>query len=311
VKRPAIIAHRGASAYLPEHSRGAKALAYAMGADYLEQDVIATRDGELVVLHDLELDTLSDVAERFPGRQRDDGRFYCLDFDLAELRQLRFHERIDIDTGAARYPRRYPPRAGAFRIWTLAEEIEFVDALNRSTGREVGIYPEIKNPEWHREQGFDLGNAIVDVLEAHGYTQPGRRIYLQCFEPAPLRAARERVGPDLPMIQLISSRTGVTAAQLADVPAYADGIGPSLKLVCRGRDGADVPVVTNLVADAQALGLVVHPYTLRADDLPDGYESLEALLDVLVGGLGVDGLFTDFTDRVSGYLAATAVKKRL
>jgi glycerophosphoryl diester phosphodiesterase len=87
------------------------------------------------------------------------------------------------------------------------------------------------------------------------------------------------------------------------VPAYANGIGPSLKLVCRGRDAAGAMVVTNLVADAQALGLVVHPYTLRADDLPDGYDSLEALLDVLVGDLGVDGLFTDFTDRVGAYLA--------
>ncbi|MGI9342906.1 MAG: glycerophosphodiester phosphodiesterase, partial [Gammaproteobacteria bacterium] len=275
VKRPAIIAHRGASAYLPEHSRGAKALAYAMGADYLEQDVIATRDGELVVLHDLELDTVSDVAERFPGRQRADGRFYCFDFDLAELRQLRFHERVDIDTGMARYPQRYPPAAGSFRVWTLAEEIGFVDALNRSTGREVGIYPEIKNPEWYREQGFDLGHAILDVLEAHGYTTRGRRIYLQCFEPESLQAARERVGPDLPLIQLISSRTGVTAEQLATVPSYADGIGPSLKLVCQGRDDAGEPLVTDLVDAAQTLGLVVHPYTLRADDLPPGYASLD------------------------------------
>ena len=94
-----IIAHRGASGYLPEHTLSAKSLAFAMGADYLEQDVVATRDGELLVFHDLERDALTDVATRFPGRARDDGRHYCIDFDLEEIRSLTVQERIDPATG--------------------------------------------------------------------------------------------------------------------------------------------------------------------------------------------------------------------
>lgn len=299
MSRPIVIAHRGACGYLPEHSRGAKALAYAMGADYLEQDVIATRDGQLVVLHDLHLDDVSDVHERFPGREREDGRSYCLDFDLDELRQLRFHERIDPVTGAMRYPTRYPIAAGGFRVVTLDEEIAFVDALNRSTGREVGIYPEIKEPGWHREQGFDLGEAVLDVLERHGYLEPKRKIFLQCFEAASLRAARSRAGPELPIIQLISSRTEVTTALLTQIATYASGIGPSLRLIYHGRDGQGEYKLSPVVPQAQALGLEVHPYTLRADDLPEGIDSFEELLKLLVINYCIEGIFTDQCDRVT------------
>jgi glycerophosphoryl diester phosphodiesterase len=301
-RRPVVIAHRGACAYLPEHSRGAKSLAYAMGADYLEQDVIATRDGQLVILHDLQLDAVSDVRARFPGREREDGRFYCFDFDLDELRQLRFHERVDPVTGAQRYPGRYPATAGAFRVSTLDEEIGFVDAMNRSTGREVGIYPEIKEPAWHRAQGFDLGAAIIDTLERQGYLKPGRKIFLQCFEPESLAAARSRVGPDLPMIQLISSRTEVTSELLAQIATYATGIGPSLRLIYRGRNEHGEYDLSRLVPDAQALGLAVHPYTFRADDLPGGIETFQELLELFIITYSSDGVFTDFTDLVSAFL---------
>ena len=106
--RPIVIAHRGASGYLPEHTLVAKALAYGLGADYLEQDVVATRDGKLVVLHDLHLDDVSDVAERFPGRQRDDGLHYVIDFDVAELKTLAVLERRAPDGANAKYPQRFP-----------------------------------------------------------------------------------------------------------------------------------------------------------------------------------------------------------
>ena len=300
--RPVIIAHRGACGYLPEHSRGAKALAYAMGADYLEQDVIATRDGELVVLHDLTLDAVSDVRDRFPGRHRDDGHFYCIDFDLEELRRLRFHERVDPATGLARYPGRYRPDVGGFRVLTLDEEIDFVEQLNRSTGREVGIYPEIKGPEWHTREGFDLGSAVVDALDRHGYLAPRRKVFLQCYDPETLRAARARAGSELPVVLLISSRTEVTQALLADTASYANAIGPSIGLIYRGVDAAGNPVLSSLVRDAQALGLAVHPYTFRMDDLPDGVASFKDLLEIFVVNARIDGLFTDFCDVVSRYL---------
>ncbi|MFW2403185.1 MAG: glycerophosphodiester phosphodiesterase family protein [Gammaproteobacteria bacterium] len=300
--RPVNIAHRGACGYLPEHSRGAKALAYAMGADYLEQDVIATRDGELVVLHDVTLDAVSDVRDRFPGRHRDDGHFYCIDFDLEELRRLRFHERVDPATGLARYPGRYRPDAGRFRVVTLDEEIHFVEQLNRSTGREVGIYPEIKSPEWHAREGIDLGSAVVDALGRHGYLAPRRKVFLQCYDPKTLRAARKRAGSDLPIVLLISSRTEVTGALLADAAGYANAIGPSITLIYRGVDEAGKPVLSSLVRDARALGLAVHPYTFRMDDLPDGVDSFEKLLEIFVINIGIEGIFTDFCDVVSQYL---------
>jgi len=105
-----IIAHRGASGYLPEHTLPAKALAYAMGADFLEQDVVATRDDQLVVLHDIYLDRVTNVAERFPGRAREDGRYYARDFDLGEMRTLKVTERLDAG-GLPVYPHRFPPAA--------------------------------------------------------------------------------------------------------------------------------------------------------------------------------------------------------
>jgi glycerophosphoryl diester phosphodiesterase len=299
---PSIIAHRGACAYLPEHSRGAKALAYAMGADFLEQDVIATRDGELVVLHDLFLDAVCDVREKFAGRARADGLHYCFDFDLAELRTLRFHERIDLTSRRARYPSRYPPDVGWFGVVTLAEEIIFAESLNRSTTRNVGIYPEIKNPEWHLEQGFDLGAAVVDALDAAGYVGQGKKIYLQCFDPQTLRAARTRAHDGLPIIQLVGSAMAADRQALKTIAEYADGIGPSLKHIYKGRDSDGEPILSDLVDEAHALGLVVHPYTHRADDLPEGIASSDELLDLLVGRLGVDGVFTDFADLVANYM---------
>ncbi|HVS22519.1 MAG TPA: glycerophosphodiester phosphodiesterase family protein, partial [Gammaproteobacteria bacterium] len=166
---PIVIAHRGASGYLPEHTLEAKALAFGLGADYLEQDVVATRDAELVVLHDPYLDDVTDVAERFPGRRREDGRHYAIDFDLVELRQLAVSERRRSGSRGARFPARFPPETAIFRIATLEEELALISGLNRSTGRNVGIYPEIKHPQWHREHGIDLARLLIDKLYAHGY----------------------------------------------------------------------------------------------------------------------------------------------
>ena len=126
--RPVVIAHRGASGHVPEHTLPAKALAYAMGADYLEQDVVATRDGELVVLHDIYLDRVSDIAARFADRARADGRFYVRDFDLAEIKTLKVKERVNAD-GTRVYPGRFDSTDEIFRVQTFAEELEFIAEL--------------------------------------------------------------------------------------------------------------------------------------------------------------------------------------
>ena len=122
--KPIVIAHRGASGYLPEHTLPAKALAYGLGADFLEQDIVLTKDDVPVVLHDIYLDTVTDVARRFAGRQRADGRYYALDLTLAELKQLRVTERFNAKTGKPVYPQRFPAEQSEFHLATLEEELK-------------------------------------------------------------------------------------------------------------------------------------------------------------------------------------------
>src|SRR5918994_4470336 len=177
--QPIVIAHRGASGYLPEHTLAAKALAHGLGADFLEQDVVATRDSKLVVLHDLYLDDVSDVAQRFPGRQCDDGRHYVVDFDLAELRALTIFERRAPGASTAKYPARFPAGTGLFSVATLEDELQLIQGLNRSTGRIVGIYPEIKHPGWHRRHGIDLAKLLLAELRGFGYSSAEDAAFVQ------------------------------------------------------------------------------------------------------------------------------------
>ena len=305
--RRLVIAHRGASGYLPEHTLAAKALAHEMGADYLEQDVVATRDGELVVLHDVFLDDVTDVATRFPDRARDDGRFYVRDFDLAELRGLKVWERMNPD-GTPVYPGRYPPRTGEFHVHTFAEEIDFVQRLNAKSGREAGIYPEIKRPAWHREQGIDVTPGFLGVLARAGYTRRDDRVFVQCFDDAELRRIRTGLGCRLKLVQLIGENgwhesaadyEGMrTPGGLERLAGTVDAIGPWIRQLYELSDADHRPLDTGLVARAHAAGLAVHAYTFRVDELPPGFESFEDLVRFAVMELGIDGLFTDFPDRV-------------
>jgi glycerophosphoryl diester phosphodiesterase len=191
--RPIVIAHRGASAYLPEHSLAAKVLAHGYGADYLEQDVILSRDDVPLVFHDLYLDELTDVAARFPGRARADGRHYAIDFSLAELKQLRLHERIDPLTGQPAWPKRFQEPGVPFSIVTLDEELALVRGLNATTGRFAGIYTEVKSPAWHHAQGKDSTRAILDTLTRHGYTRRNQGAFLQCFDDVELKRVRHEL----------------------------------------------------------------------------------------------------------------------
>ncbi len=136
--RPIVIAHRGASGYLPEHTLAAKALAYGQGADFLEQDVVLTKDDQPIVLHDIQLDAVTNVAQAFPDRARQDGRYYAIDLTLAEIQSLRVTERMDWRTNRPVFPGRFPPGKSDFRVPTLAEEIELIQGLNHSTGRTWG-----------------------------------------------------------------------------------------------------------------------------------------------------------------------------
>jgi len=296
---PLVIAHRGASGYLPEHTLAAKALAHGLGADYIEQDVVATRDSQLVVLHDLYLDDVSDVGRRFPGRQRDDGRHYVIDFDLAELRTLTLFERRAPGAAAAKYPARFPADTGLFGIATLAEELRLIQGLNCSTGRTAGIYPEIKHPKWHREQGVDLARLLLTELRSFGYSRESDPVFVQCFDSNELARVKNELGSQLKLIQLVGPEAEyaqlLTAPGLRRLGAHAYGLGPRYSQLVREED-ARRPSVAALVHLARDAGLRVHPYTFRRDELPAYARTLEELLDLFMTEIRVDGVFCDYPD---------------
>jgi glycerophosphoryl diester phosphodiesterase len=301
--RPIVIAHRGASGYLPEHTLESKALAYGLGADFLEQDVLATRDAELVVLHDLYLDNVTDVARRFPGRQRADGHYYVVDFDLSELRELRIYERRRPNGSERLYERRFASDTLGFRIVTLAEELQLVRGLNGSTGRNVGVYTEIKNPRWHLEHGIDLARLVLEVLHAHGYRSAQDPVFVQCFDEATLIRVRDELHSTLRLVQLVEDtshyRELLSAAGLRRVASYAQGLGPAyaqLVTSSAAADGRSVLLPARLAADAKSAGLLLHPYTFRREQLPPYANNLEELLQYFLSELRVDGVFCDHPD---------------
>jgi glycerophosphoryl diester phosphodiesterase len=289
---PVLIAHRGASGYLPEHTAEAVVLAHAQGADYIEQDLVLSRDGVPVVLHDVHLDAVTDAAERFPDRRRPDGRFYALDFTVEELRQLRVSERFDPRTGAAVYPNRFPVRRGRFSIATFEEELELIAGLNHSTGRTVGIYPEIKRPGWHREQGVDPSPIILELLRRHGYRTRTDPCFLQCFERSEVERLRHELGWEGRLILLLG---GAFTGDWTALAQTVDGIGPPLGALFQGTS-PETRQLTPFARAARDSGLRVHPYTVRADDLPPFAASVPDLMQALFDDAGVDAVFTDFPD---------------
>ncbi|WP_339768774.1 glycerophosphodiester phosphodiesterase [uncultured Paraglaciecola sp.] len=302
---PLVIAHRGASGYLPEHTMESTTLAFAMGADFIEQDVVISKDGVPVVLHDIHLDTVTNVADKFPLRKREDGRYYALDFTLAELKSLTVHERSDLG-GKQVFQQRYQGTA-QFTIATFEEQIELITQLNRQFDKNIGFYPEIKSPAWHLEQGVDISKIVLATLRKHGLDDANKAIYVQCFDYAELKRVRNDLGAKVKLIQLLGendwgeSATDYdvlrTPAKLKELATVVQGIGPWIPQL------VDMQTMqpTGLVKNAHAVGLDIHPYTFRQDALPEGVTK-QQVLDLLFKDLKVDGLFTDFTDTVVDYL---------
>ncbi len=316
-QRPLIIAHRGACGYLPEHTLEAKALAYGMGADFLEQDVVVSRDDQLIVLHDIHLDRVTNVAEQFPNRAREDGRYYVRDFDLAELRTLSVWERFEDDAGRqAVFPKRFPARSGHFQIATLDDELQLIAGLNRASGRQVGIYPEVKSPAWHHQEGVDCASLLLEMLARFGYRTKQNPVFVQCFDADELRRIREELGCECRLIQLLGENAWgestsdydrlKTDAGLQDAARIVDGIGPWLQQLYMVPAIDGEPLSSGLVERAHTHGLRVHPYTFRADAIEPCFGDFQTMLKWFVEQLDIDGLFTDFPDLARQALSATA-----
>ncbi len=299
-----VIAHRGASGYLPEHTLAAAALAHAQEPDYIEQDVVLSRDHVPVVLHDIHLETVTNVENVFPDRARNDGRYYAIDFTLAELKTLQIHERQNSD-GTAVFATRF--QGGGFTISTLREHLTLVQQLNRLRHTDIGFYTEIKSPAWHRQQGADISKIVLSTLADFGLIGQSARLFVQCFDLEEVKRIRNDLGYEGQLIMLIGenawgeSTTDYEALKtpeaMVSLAKYVDGIGPWIQQIVKPQSGELKP---DWLHAAQQQGLLVHPYTFRTDAIPYGMTPSE-LFKVLTT-LGVDGVFTDQVPPVSALL---------
>jgi glycerophosphoryl diester phosphodiesterase len=319
--RPIVIAHRGASGERPEHTLAAYRLAIAQGADFIEPDLVVTRDGVLVCRHENEIGETTDVGARpeFAGRRTTksiDGRdvegWFVEDFILAELRTLRCRERLP----------KLRPANTAYDGQDAIPTFDEAAALARSAPRRVGVYPELKHPAFLLSQGHDVVALMAAALARARLTAYDSLVYVQCFEIEPLRRLRSLT--PVRLVQLIASSGGpvdrpevsyaslLAVEELRKIASYADAIGPEKSLVLKpSADGLAVGS-TQLVAKAHGAGLAVHPWTVRAENiflprvLQQGDESDPAFSRIHgnVGAeliqlfaTGIDGVFCDFPAR--------------
>jgi glycerophosphoryl diester phosphodiesterase len=327
---PIVIGHRGASGYIPEHTLVAYFVAIQQGADYVEPDLVMTKDGVLVARHENEISGTTDVADRseFASRKTTksiDGiavtGWFTEDFTLAELKTLRAKERIPLVRPAnTRFDR-------MFEVPTLEEVLALVQGINadrlrkeRRDARLIGVYPETKHPTYFQGIGIAMEEPLVKLLHRYGYRGKDAAVFIQSFETANLKQLARMT--NLPLVQLLSDtgkpydfvvsgdpRTYADLAKptgLADIATYAGGIGVNKNLMIPLAGGGFLGAPTSLVADAHAAGLIVHGWTFRAENsfLPSDYRSSSdpaALGDLAAEikrflELGMDGFFTDQPD---------------
>lgn len=292
--KPLIIAHRGASGHRPEHTLEGYRLGAEMGADFIEPDLVSTKDGVLIARHENEIGGTTDVEAKFPSRRTTktvDGQaitgWFTEDFTLAEIKTLRAKERL---------PFRSHAYDGQFAIPTFDEMIELAQRLGRELKRPIGVYPETKHPTYFRNIGLPLEDKLIASLAKHGWNRKDAPVFIQSFEPDSLRDLRGKTSVRL--IQLVSDASMVDAVGLKKIAGYADGIGPEKRLIVPIGDDGSIGAPTDLVQRAHAAGLLVHIWTIRVDKefLPAGYHGRAEAEFEQFRDLGVDGLFTDFPD---------------
>lgn len=317
-RQPLVIAHRGASGYRPEHTIASYTLAIEFGADYIEPDLVATRDGHLIARHEPLLDDTTDVKSRpeFASRRSTktlDGKevtgFYASDFTLAEIKQLR---------AVQANPARSKEYDGKYSIPTFEEIIELARHESARRGRSIGIYPETKHPAFHLALGLPLEDRLLEALQRNGLNEASAAVFIQSFESANLQYLRTKT--PLPLVQLMddgaliydASGTRVTSVNipeygdrrggqrptsLADVAKYANAIGPWKRQILRDV-GQPALLTTTVIEQAHAAGLRVHTYTFRNEPatLAPEYQNEPAREYQRFFELGVDGVFSDFAD---------------
>ncbi|HNV03816.1 MAG TPA: glycerophosphodiester phosphodiesterase family protein [Vicinamibacterales bacterium] len=271
-----LVAHRGASAYAPEHSAEAYTLAIAQGADFVEQDLAVTKDGVLVSIHDVSLERTTNVEEVFPDRFVEEAtakgplkRWYVNDFTLAEIKRL--------DAGSS-----FDKKFTGTRMLTFQEAIDLVRG-------KAGLYPELKDPEFYRRRGVDQVRLFADVVKKNGLeADPKTPLIVQSFDEATLRAVGNLL-PSVPRVFLVSPQAADrldSPAKLREIAAWATGIGPS-KLIFEK--------LPDLVAWAHAAKLTVTPWTFRPP-APPQFPTIREEMSYFLFTLGVDALFTDNPD---------------
>lgn len=323
-KIPLVIAHRGASGYRPEHTLAAYELAIDLGTDYIEPDLVSTKDGVLIARHENEISETTDVASRseFAHLQTTkiiDGEvktgWFTEDFTLAEIKTLKTKERI---------PQLRPANIiynGLWEIPTLQEIIDLAKNKSSALGRTIGIYPETKYPTYFQSIGLALEDKLLATLEANDYQGVNAPVFIQSFEVANLQYLAKKT--DLPLVQLINS-TGkpydfiisddvrtyadlTTTSGLEQISKYAQAIGIHKDILVPRDSTGKLQSPTTLVHDAHAVDLQVHIWTFRNEDyfLPLDFQGNPHREYELFFNLGIDGVFSDFADH------AVAVRDRI
>jgi glycerophosphoryl diester phosphodiesterase len=283
LRRPIVIAHRGASSERPEHTLASYARAIEVGADYIEPDLVSTKDGVLVARHENEISGTTDVADRkiFADRRTTkviDGEsftgWFTEDFTLDELKSLRAKERL---------PKLRPQNTvydGQFEVPTFEEVLALAQAATKTEGRSIGVYPETKHPSYHESLGLALEGTLVAALKRAGLNRATAPVFIQSFEVGNLKKMKGMTR--VPLIQLLAARGApadllaagdprsyadlATPEGLAEIARYARGIGPQKSMILPTDAANAWTQPTRLVEDAHAAGLAVHPWTFRSEN---------------------------------------------